>query len=164
MKIDTKNILKSIDKKDSPPVISGEFPSKKQGYRGPCYEMRLIPSDFSKKNASLYVDVARSYLRKKSKKEDAQSLVNIPPLTVSLTLLSSNSVSGCETCAELGSDACCGIKSMSVKTEQKCIDSRSNAKEKGLVASFPQMISHEELKTLDSGRSLVIRVNISHTT
>ena len=155
MELKFKNILKSIEKKDQTPLTSEKFPSF-SGHRGPYYEIRFIPSDFSKKSASLYVDVAQSYLRKKAKSK-SHSAVEIPAIniTVSLAYLIESTGNSISDKRE--------IKSVSVQTEKRKIDSQAELQKKVVVASFPQLVSHAELNLSETeGRSLVILVKMCY--
>ena len=156
MIVKAKNVLKSIEKKDQTPLTSEKFPTF-NGHRGPLYEIRFIPSDFSRKNASLYVDVAQSYLRKKSKK--GHSIVEIPAMNVTVSVLHQISEgSGSFTSNRRE------IKSVSVPVEAKSFDSRNELQNKVVVASFPQLVSHAELQPegeVVQGQALIIRVNMS---
>ena len=152
MKIKLKDIQKSIDK-NSQNFLSGEFPSFKS-HHGPRYEMRFVPSTFSKeKYSALYIDVARSYLNKKSKRKEQQHrMVEIPAMSITVHL-SYNGVDGSF------------IKTGALETGVKMIYSCGDASEHPPVASFPKLVSHSELglsEALAEGRSsLVIHVNMN---
>ena len=153
MKVKVKEILKLIDRNSQNPVLSGEFPSFKS-HRGPRYEMRFFPSTFSKECSALYIDVARSYLNKKSKRKEQHRMVEIPAMNITVQL----SYDG----AEGGS-----IKVEKLETAARKFDSCGDASERlQPVASFPKLVSHAELglsKALAEGRSsqLVIQVDMS---
>ena len=154
MKIKLKDIQKSIDK-NSQNFLSGEFPSFKS-HRGPRYEMRFVPSTFSKEKCSaLYINVARSYINKKSKhKEQQHRMIKIPAMSITVQL-SYDGVDGSF------------IKTGALETDVKIIDSCGDAYKRPPVASFPKLVSHAELglsKALAEGRSsLVIHVNMNMT-
>ena len=146
------NIVKSYEKKDA--IISDKFPSRNCSHHGPKYEMKFFPSDYSNNCASLYIDVAKSYLSKKAKQH--HNSVDVPPMDISVTLSYAN-----DGAAPFGAESR-EIKSVRVSTEMKTINCQSKAKGVALVASFPQLVSHSELKLSESeGRSIVICVNMS---
>ena len=153
MKIKVKEVQKSIDKNSRNPMLSGEFPSFKS-HRGPRYEMRFVPSTFSKeKYSALYIDVAKSYLNKKSKRKEPQHrMVEIPAMSITVQL----SYDGVE-----GNF----IKTGALETDVKMVNSCGDASERPPVASFPKLVSHSELglsEALAEGRSsLVIHVNMN---
>lgn len=152
MKVKVKEVLKLIDKNSQNPVLSGEFPSFK-GHRGPCYEMRFFPSTFSKEKCSaLYIDVARSYLNKKSKRKEQHRTVEIPAMDITVQLSYDGGESG-------------SIKTETLETVAKKIDSCGDASNRLPVASFPKLVSHAELglsEAIAEGRSsLVIHVDMS---
>ena len=153
MKIKLKDVQKSIDKNSQNPVLSGEFPCFKS-HRGPRYEMRFVPSTFSKeKYSALYIDVAKSYLNKKSKrKEPWHRMIEIPAMSITVHL-SYDGVDGSF------------IKTGALETYVKRIDSCGDASVRPPVASFPKLVSHAELRlseALAEGRSsLVIHVNMN---
>lgn len=149
MPINGKTFLKSIKKNIQKPLTSEEFPSYKE-HRGPRYEMRFFPSNFGKGSVSLYIDVAQAYLRKKSKSTE-HSVVEIPKMSITVTLFLCNEGAG-------GSKE---IKSVSITTEKKEIDSRSKAAETAVIASFPKLVSHTELNLSETeGQGIVICVNM----
>jgi hypothetical protein len=153
MKIKVKDVLKSIDKNSQNPVLSGEFPSIKS-HRGARYEMRFFPSTFSKEKCSaLYIDVAKSYLNKKSKRKEQQHrMIEIPAMNITVQL----SYDGVEGGV---------IKTGKLETDAKTINSCGDASERPPVASFPKLVSHAELglsEALAEGHSsLVIHVDMN---
>ena len=150
MKIEVMDILKSV--KDSQySMTSDEFPPP-NGYEGPRYKMRFHTSNFSKEHhrASLYIDVAQSYFPSKQ-----QSTVEIPAMDITVTLYyDGDSVGGSSESSE--------IKSVTIRNEKKKIDCESGCQRMPPVASFPQLVSHAELKLTESkGQSLVVTVNMN---
>ena len=141
-----KNILKSVKKKSQPSMISDEFPPP-NGYEGPRYKMRLIPSDFSKECASLYIDLAQSYLSSKQ-----HSTVEIPAMDITVTLsYDGESVRGWSS-----------IKTVTDRTVKRKIDSENRSQISTQIASFPHLLSHAELKLNKSkGRKVVVSVNMN---
>jgi hypothetical protein len=154
MKIKVKEVLKSIDKNSQTPVLSSEFPSIKS-HRGARYEMRFFPSTFSKekKCSALYIDVARSYLTKKSKRKEQQHrMIEIPAMNITVQLSYDGAEGGV-------------IKTEKLETDVKRINSCGDASERPPVASFPKLVSHAELglsEALAEGHSsLVIHVDMN---
>ena len=157
MTIEVKKVLKAIEKNDQAPLTSDRFPSF-NGH-GPYYQMRFYPSDFGKKNASLYVNVAQSYLQKRSK-STKHSHVEIPAMKVTATLsYASKKTSIANTQSSCGRK----IKSKCVETKVKKINSNSDTPSmEGLVASFTQIVSHAELNLPGAEeRFIVISVTMS---
>ena len=166
MSIKVKSILKSIEKNCTTPFTSETFPPL-NGH-GPCFEMRFYHSDFSRKSASLYIDVAQSYLRKKSKnKKHSDNIIEIPAMNVMVTIsydYKSSSATNGQSTASCSDRDRREIKSMSVQTEMKKIVmySTGTTKKEVIVASFPQLVSHTELNLREAEKQfLVICVNMS---
>lgn len=131
-------------------MISDEFPSPQARYGGPPYEMRFHPANFSNTHTSLYIDVARSYLRKQD------SIVEIPAMSIEVTL--SYDEQSAKSCSR-------DIKLVTVHREvkKKMVDTQSkDLTMDSVVANFPQLISHDDLQKLSQSdsRSLTISVNM----
>ena len=159
MKIKIKNILKQIEKNDQSAITSGEFPCVK-GHRSPRYEMRFFPSNFGKASSALYIDVAKSYLRKKFKSKQS---IMIPAMNITVQLSYGGDAS-----SEAGTCRSHVIKTETLETGMKTIDDGQGEASKSsrcMVASFPQLVSHAELgltdAPLDGRSSLVIRIEMS---
>ena len=153
MRVKIKSILKSIASNDQSPLTSDRFPTF-SGYHGARYEMRFYPSDFSKNSASLYIDVAKSYLSKKAKQH--HSFVEIPAMDISVTLSYTD-----DDGVASGADSR-EIKSVTVSIDSKRSHCQSKARVMAVVASFPQIVSHSELRlSKEKAKSIDICVNMS---
>ena len=158
MKIKLKQISKAIEKNDQNPLTSDKFPCV-EGHRGPCYKIRFFPSNFSKeKSSALYIDVARSYLKRAKNKEQKQT-IEIPAMNISVHLSYSSEGESSEGSVRQE------IKTLTQEMGVQKIDSRTvEASKRIVIASFPQLVSHAELslsEALADGRSsLIIRVEM----
>ena len=151
MRVKIKNILNSIASNDQSPLTSEQFPTS-SGYHGARYEMSFFPSNFSKNSASLCIDVAKSYLSKKAKQHHI--FVEIPAMDISVTLSYADDGS-----IASGADSR-EIKSVTLSIDSKKINCQSKA-EMHVVASFPQIVSHSELRlSQEKAKSIDICVNM----
>ena len=157
MTLKIKNVLKLIEKHEQTPCTSEKFPLF-NGHHGLCYEMRFFPSNFSKNSASLYIDVARSYLNKKAKSRQ-HNIIDVPAMDITVSLSYDSDGAACS-----GAESS-EIKTVTLSTEKQTINCGSDHEAVGkgaVVAAFPQLVSHSELElTAVKGKLLVISVNMT---
>ena len=150
LQIDGKTFTKAVKTKQQKPFTSEAFPLQSE-HPGPRYEIRFFPCNFSKKGASLYVDVARENLQR-------NKVVDIPSMDLTVTLSRFGAgVDGQEERPTV-------IKSLSVKTKRMVIRGCSKSGRTVSVASFPQLVNHEEMGFAGTEREgLLVRVDIRLT-
>ena len=150
LQINGKTFTKAVKTKQQKPFMSEAFPLQSK-HSGPRYEIRFFPCNFSKKGASLYVDVARENIQR-------NKVVDIPSMDLTVTL--SRFVNG----EDGQKERHMVIKSLSVKTMRMMIRSCSKSGQPVSVASFPQLVNHEEIDFTGTEREgLLVRVDIRLT-
>ena len=145
-------MTRSIAMNDETPITSDKFPSH-SGYEGPHYEIQFFPSDAAdSKFVSISINVANSYLRTIARSRVRGRLtVEIPAMEINVTISYASQTTASESIE---------IKSVMTVTKKTEIDCESSCLWTAEVASFPQIVSHAQLKLPQSESIIIIKVKM----